>query len=439
MAAPPGAAKGGGDGDGGKRVAFVHLDLGIGGAEQLVVHAAVGLRRHGHHVTMFTSHHDPKRCFPPTVDGTFDVRVFGDFLPRAICGRFHALCSLLRMLWVCLRIRLSGQRFDVIVNDQVSTVNPFLIGLCARLVFYIHFPDLLLCTERGSAFKRLYRWPLDALEERTTTMASTLLVNSAFTADVVRTTFPSMAAMQLQVLYPPVDLHEVDAFLKDAEAKHTACDGQVCGLHAGDEAFSLDGGPFFLSLNRYERKKDVRLAILAFSELLSKLPPGTPRPRLVVAGGHDERVRENVEYHAELVEDVRRLGFPAGSVHFLRSVPNTARWLLLWRAAALVYTPHREHFGMVPCEAMAVGTPVIAADSGGPRESVEDGKTGWLCQPPESPGAFAAAMRRCIDLQQADPDGFEALRARARERMRGEFGLEAFAGRLDALVRRQGE
>lgn len=418
-----------------KNIAFVHLDLGIGGAEQLVVHAAVGLRRHGHRVTMFTSHHDRNRCFPPTVDGTLDVKVFGDFLPRAICGHFHVLCSLLRMLWVCLCIRFSGQRFDVIVNDQVSTVNPFLMGLCTQLVFYCHFPDLLLCTERTSALKRLYRWPFDALEERTTSMASTLLVNSAFTAEVVRATFPSMAGMHLRVLHPPVDLREVDDFLKNADAEKKACDSQVCGLHPGDEAFNLDGSPFFLSLNRYERKKNVRLAILAFSELLNKLPPGAPRPRLVIAGGYDERVRENVEYHAELVEDVQRLKFPIGTVHFLRSVPNTARWLLLWRAIALVYTPHREHFGMVPCEAMSVSTPVIADDSGGPRESVEDGQTGWLCRPPESVDAFAAAMQRCVDLQQSDLPGFEALRARARARIQGEFGLEAFAGRLDAVVR----
>lgn len=41
------------------RVCFVHPDLGIGGAERLVVDAAVALQSKGHNVSMVTSHHDP--------------------------------------------------------------------------------------------------------------------------------------------------------------------------------------------------------------------------------------------------------------------------------------------------------------------------------------------------------------------------------------------
>lgn len=45
----------------------------------------------------------------------------------------------------------------------------------------------------------------------------------------------------------------------------------------------------------------------------------------------------------------------------------------------LLYTPMEEHFGIVPLEAMSAGTPVIAVDSGGPKETVENEKTGFLC------------------------------------------------------------
>ena len=45
----------------------------------------------------------------------------------------------------------------------------------------------------------------------------------------------------------------------------------------------------------------------------------------------------------------------------------------------LLYTPMEEHFGIVPLEAMSVGTPVIAVDSGGPKETVENKETGFLC------------------------------------------------------------
>ncbi len=39
-------------------VTFIHPDLGIGGAERLVVDAAAGLVERGHSVDIYTSHHD---------------------------------------------------------------------------------------------------------------------------------------------------------------------------------------------------------------------------------------------------------------------------------------------------------------------------------------------------------------------------------------------
>lgn len=38
---------------------------------------------------------------------------------------------------------------------------------------------------------------------------------------------------------------------------------------------------------------------------------------------------------------------------------------MLRRSRAVLYTPHNEHFGIVPVESMYVGTPVIAVNSGG--------------------------------------------------------------------------
>ena len=52
-----------------KNIAFFHPDLGIGGAERLVVDAAVGLQGLGHKVTIFTSHCDPNHCFDEARDG----------------------------------------------------------------------------------------------------------------------------------------------------------------------------------------------------------------------------------------------------------------------------------------------------------------------------------------------------------------------------------
>jgi alpha-1,3/alpha-1,6-mannosyltransferase len=50
-------------------VVFFHPDLGIGGAERLVVDAAVGLQERGHRVVIFTNHCDPSHCFDECRDG----------------------------------------------------------------------------------------------------------------------------------------------------------------------------------------------------------------------------------------------------------------------------------------------------------------------------------------------------------------------------------
>ena len=69
---------------------FVHPDLGIGGAERLVVDAALALKAKGHEVAMFTARHEQGHCFEETRDGSLAVHVFGDFLPRLVGARLVA-------------------------------------------------------------------------------------------------------------------------------------------------------------------------------------------------------------------------------------------------------------------------------------------------------------------------------------------------------------
>jgi len=98
------------------RVAFVHLDLGIGGAERLICDAALALQKKGHNVVLFTSHHDSSHCFKETKDGTLEVKwwlatstSFGKILcflgvcADDICGNSYRLHISLRcrclLLW----------------------------------------------------------------------------------------------------------------------------------------------------------------------------------------------------------------------------------------------------------------------------------------------------------------------------------------------------
>ena len=104
-------------------IAFIHPDLGIGGAERLICDAALALQSRGHTVRLYTSHHDSSHCFKETADGTLWVRAVGDWLPRHTVKRFYAFWAYVRMIYVAVYLTLfADANFvpDVIVCDQVG-------------------------------------------------------------------------------------------------------------------------------------------------------------------------------------------------------------------------------------------------------------------------------------------------------------------------------
>jgi hypothetical protein len=49
-----------------KKVVMLHMDLGIGGAEMLMVNIACSMKALGYDVIILTSHHNPGHCFDET-------------------------------------------------------------------------------------------------------------------------------------------------------------------------------------------------------------------------------------------------------------------------------------------------------------------------------------------------------------------------------------
>lgn len=78
------------------KAVFIHPDLGIGGAERLIVDCSLALQLKGHTTIIVTAHHDRSHCFSETISGECDVICVGDWLPRSIMGRCQALCASLR-------------------------------------------------------------------------------------------------------------------------------------------------------------------------------------------------------------------------------------------------------------------------------------------------------------------------------------------------------
>jgi glycosyltransferase involved in cell wall biosynthesis len=91
-----------------------------------------------------------------------------------------------------------------------------------------------------------------------------------------------------------------------------------------------------------------------------------------------------------------------------------------YRGARALLFPGIEDFGIVPLEAQACGTPVIAFGAGGSLETVRDGETGVLFTP-QSPAALVKAIQR-LDTLDLDPAAARAWARRfSRERFREEI------------------
>ena len=69
-----------------RNVIFIHPDLGIGGAERLIIDAAVGLQELDHKVTIFTNHCDPTHCFDEAKDGMSSFHYSANVTTRRLSG-----------------------------------------------------------------------------------------------------------------------------------------------------------------------------------------------------------------------------------------------------------------------------------------------------------------------------------------------------------------
>ena len=187
--------------------------------------------------------------------------------------------------------------------------------------------------------------------------------------------------------------------------------------------------PIVVYAGRLDEAKGLRLLMMAWDRYRSGA--GTPGLSLVIAGT------------GPLQDEVAAWAQSRPSVQMLGQVDASRCARVMSRArAVLVPSVWEETFGLVAVEAMAMGTPAIAAGHASFLELISPGVNGVLVQPGD-PVALALA----IEEAEVRPERYEALRRASPEDLRaairsaGQHRAPArdlpFRGRPPGMARRQ--
>jgi glycosyltransferase involved in cell wall biosynthesis len=190
----------------------------------------------------------------------------------------------------------------------------------------------------------------------------------------------------------------------------------VIGGGVDYKGYRNDGfGRYFFYPSRISPNKRQDYAIRAF-EIFRKKHKGY---RLIIAG-QVSKEEGHQRYYKKIVDEAKRVG----GVEILSNVGSQKMLELYAEARCILYTPINEDYGLVPLEGMASGKPVIAVNEGGPKETVVEGKTGYLVN---SEAEMADRMSRIAD----DERLAETLGKQGRKRVVSEYSWSRFFERFD--------
>lgn len=198
------------------------------------------------------------------------------------------------------------------------------------------------------------------------------------------------------------------------------------------ETYGVDPAvPYVLFVGRITRQKGVTHLV----DAIDYLPPNT---QVVLCAG----APDTPEIAAEMREKVERAKAKNPRVIWIEKMMPKPEIIQLYSHARVFCCPSvYEPFGIINLEAMACGAPVVASATGGIKEVVVDGETGYLVpfeQHPvtgfaTNPEQFAKDLGRKVSELLADPAKCERFGAAGRKRVEQKFSWSAIANQTIAL------
>ena len=165
-------------------------------------------------------------------------------------------------------------------------------------------------------------------------------------------------------------------------------------------------------VSNFRPVKRIGMVVDIFGRIRGRIPA-----RLVMIGdGPDRPAAER---------QVSAMGL-AGDVEFVGEQQDLVPWLST--ADAFLLPSSQESFGLAALEAMACGVPVVASRVGGIPEVIQDGRTGFLCDPVDPAGMADRAIALLTDRGRREAMGREAA-----DDVRARFSADAVVPRYEAV------
>jgi starch synthase len=245
-----------------------------------------------------------------------------------------------------------------------------------------------------------------------------IAVSQGTKADILRA-YPDVDPERIHVIYNGIDL---------AEYQKTP-DKQALLDYGVDPA-----KPYVLFVGRITRQKGVTHLV----DAISYLPPET---QVVLCAG----APDTPEIAAELRNKVEQARRNHPNIVWIEKMVTKAEAIQLYSNCQLFCCPSvYEPFGIINLEAMACRAPVVASATGGIKEVVVDGETGYLVpfeqDPvtsfPTQPDVFARDLAARIKQLLTDPDACRRMGDAGRRRVEEIFSWTAIAHQTVELYRR---
>ena len=292
---------------------------------------------------------------------------------------------------VYFRRRFRTEGFDVVVEDlnKVPFFAP-LWGVGASVALIVHHLFGATAFQEASFPVAAATWLLERPVPRVFRSVPTVAVSDSTVEDLVRRGLPRS---RIEIIHNGVDL-EVLSPLPPEERFPEAT---------------------LLFLGRLKRYKRVDLLLEAVAALVRR----GISCRLLVAGRGDDQPR---------LEALRKSLNISEHVDFLGFISDAEKRDLLQKGWIHLLTSANEGWGISNLEAAACGTPTIASDVPGLRDSVVDGQTGFLV-----PHGDVETLSRRIEDLLGDDEKRKRLGVGARSFAEG-FGWDASARAMEAFL-----